>query len=99
LSAISPAHNVSPFSLSEDFKPPYGFPLFWPFPEAYFFSSWPILPNVERNFLSPGIGIQITRVCSFESLFILPFLFFPLEEEGLSKEKRIEVASGTFPNP
>ena len=78
-------HFVLDF-FTEDFKPPFGFPLFWPLSETYYISSWSILPYVERNFSNPTIWSQIVRVFIVESLFFLPFFFLSWRFRGRGKE-------------
>jgi inner membrane protein len=67
---------------TEDLKPPFGFPLFWPLSETYYISSWWILPHVERNFSNPTIWTQTLKVFLAESLFFLPFFFFSRRLRG-----------------
>jgi len=61
---------------TEDIKPPYGFPLFWPASETYFISPWWFIPHVERNFILPHFWIQVFRVMLVESFLFLPLFFF-----------------------
>jgi membrane-bound metal-dependent hydrolase YbcI (DUF457 family) len=63
---------------TEDFTPPFGFPLFWPLSQTYYISPWSILPYVERNFSNPAIWRQTIRVFTVESLLFLPFFFLSL---------------------
>ena len=79
------SHLVLDF-FTEDFKPPFGFPLFWPLSETYYISPWSILPYVERNFSNPAIWSQIVRVFIVESLFFLPFFFLSWRLRGRGKE-------------
>lgn len=51
---------------------PKGFPLFWPFTEAKFLSSLPILPRVERNWVHPELWHQGLLCFLVESLLLLP---------------------------
>jgi inner membrane protein len=68
------SHLVLDF-FTADLKAPFGFPLYWPLIEAYYISSWSLLPYVERDFANPAIWSQTLRVFIVESLFFLPFLF------------------------
>ncbi len=63
---------------TEDFNPPFGFPLFWPLSESYYISPWSILPAVERNLSNPVIWSQSLKVFLVESLLFLPFFFLSL---------------------
>ena len=67
---------------TEDLKPPFGFPLFWPFSSTYFLSPWGFLPYVERNFSNPAIWSQILRVFLVESLLFLSFFFYSLKRKA-----------------
>ncbi len=72
---------------TEDLKPPFGFPLFWPFSGTYFISSWPVLPYVERDLANPNFWGQIVRVFIVESLLFLPFFFLSLWFKGRKAEE------------
>ena len=74
------SHLVLDF-FTEDFNPPFGFPLFWPLSETYYISPWSILPYVERNFSNPAIWSQIRKVFLVESLLFLPFFFYFLKRK------------------
>jgi membrane-bound metal-dependent hydrolase YbcI (DUF457 family) len=75
------SHLVLDF-FTEDFKPPFGFTLFWPWSENYYISPWSILPAVERNFTNPAIWRQTFRVFIVESLLFLPFFFLSWRVRG-----------------
>jgi membrane-bound metal-dependent hydrolase YbcI (DUF457 family) len=71
---------------TEDLKPPFGFPLFWPFSSTYFLSPWGIIPYVERNFSNPAIWSQMLKVFLVESLLFLPFFFYSLKRKACRKK-------------
>ncbi len=80
------SHLVLDF-ITEDHKPPFGFPLFWPLSETYYLSSRSILPFVERNFSNPAFWGQILRVFMVESLLFLPFFLLSRRLRGRGVEK------------
>jgi inner membrane protein len=80
------SHLVLDF-FTEDLKPPYGFPLFWPVSETYVISSWPFLPYVERDLTNPVFWRQMVRVFILESLFCLSFFFLSWRLKGSVRGK------------
>jgi inner membrane protein len=83
------SHLVLDF-FTEDLKPPFGFPLFWPFSRTYYLSSWPVLPYVDRGFSNPAIWSQIIRIFIVENLFFLPFFFLSRKLRGDGAENLLK---------
>lgn len=60
---------------TEDYRPPIGFPLFWPFSETPHTSPIPIFPHTIRNFNRPDFWSQNTFVLLVEGCIFLPLWF------------------------
>ncbi|HSO72724.1 MAG TPA: metal-dependent hydrolase [Thermodesulfobacteriota bacterium] len=57
---------------TEDYRPPFGFPLFWPFSETPRTSPLPIFPPSVRDFSRPDFWSQNAYVRLVESCLLLP---------------------------
>jgi len=72
---------------TEDLKPPFGFPFFWPVTETCFLSPWPIIPHVSRDIADPKFWGHNMMVVLFESLLFLPLFFLSWKCGNYPKEK------------
>lgn len=61
--------------ITEDHRPPFGFPLFWPFSETPHTFPVPIFPASERNLNRPDFWSQNAYVVLVEGCILLPLWF------------------------
>jgi membrane-bound metal-dependent hydrolase YbcI (DUF457 family) len=73
--------------LTEDYRPPIGFPLFWPFSETPQTSPLPLFPAAVRDFRRPDFWSQNTYALLVEGCLLFPLWFasWKYRKESISK--------------
>jgi membrane-bound metal-dependent hydrolase YbcI (DUF457 family) len=86
LLALIGSHLLLDF-FTEDYRPPIGFPLFWPFSETPRTSPLPIFPASVREFSRPDFWSQNAYVLLVEGCLLLPLWYASWKHSQESSSK------------